>query len=810
MPTHLIGNSAVDFAECFNQHGGRFLPVQACFGSSQACANQSGNRSQTFGVANVVRAAALLVGLSFVCTLPASAQVKAVTPLLDQARQAALELHQLPVGDEQSSLLLTHGLEQLQQAQQLVDAHLDELGAAQGPLSKHDRRLTRLQAARIAYVRGELYRLTAIKRAQDDPTRQAYLDSAVQIFSDMRHQFSSIDDAELARIGLARCYRLMGQLDDALAILRPILRKPDNPNSPSQMNLWRAAIVEELEVRLIRSPEDALAQADQWMKDPLFVDQTHWSRSLGRIEALAAVQLALRNPNAASVQLAVTKLNQSDLPPALQLQYMVQLELASNIPVVTPQQRNDWVLLLVDTLPPEQAVDRIRKQVPDISVFNVRATLAYGSALWQVGKLPEAVDCFDRAMRMIDDADPLKHTAAQWYAQCLYQQVIQSGNASIRMRARSALSRLVQTHPAKAVRLEALKQWVSLEQIDEGIDVAASIIRQHDKLIGDDPYLHYILDVDQWEHLKQQLHDGKTDVDAARPVARKLIDQIAAMATTALKNGDKQVAGGLVQLQARIHASPLIQEPVRAMALLNQVADLLGQSQLQLKALFLIQANEPDKLWKLLQSANQPIGLDNQAWVLVVDAITAWAQRKDDNPLINQRASQLAITAWNSVTSNENKIHIAEDLVKLKSWDVCLTLLGTEPIPGTPPQLDLVIGQALLGQGKDLDQAVKVLSQVTRTWPDSAQAHLSLAMAYAQGQQHAKACAQFRVVRKLEKPATVTWWRSTLGLAQSLAAMGQIQSATQILKVTLTLYPVIGDDALAQQLVQLLGRLQKS
>jgi hypothetical protein len=46
-------------------------------------------------------------------------------------------------------------------------------------------------------------------------------------------------------------------------------------------------------------------------------------------------------------------------------------------------------------------------------------------------------------------------------------------------------------------------------------------------------------------------------------------------------------------------------------------------------------------------------------------------------------------------------------------------------------------------------------------------------------------------------------------LAQSLAARGQIQAARQILQVTLTLYPVIGDDALANDLVQLLGRLQQ-
>jgi tetratricopeptide (TPR) repeat protein len=721
-----------------------------------------------------------------------------------------MDLHQLPVGDERTSVLLTHGLEQLQQAQQLVDARLDQLGAAQGPLSRQDRNLTRLQAARIAYVRGELYRLTAIKRTEDDPTRQAYLDSAVQIFTDMRKTFSSIDDAELARVGLSRCYRLLGQLDAAMDILKPILRQPDDTTQQSQMNLWRAAIIEELEILLIEAPEKALAQAGQWMAHEAFTNQANWMRSLGRIDALAAVQLALLTPNAPSVQLAVTKLRDSDLPAAMQLQYMVQLELASNIPVVTTAQRNDWVLLLVDTLPAQQAVDRIKAQLPDLNLLNVRANMAYGVALWQVGQLPQAVDCFDRAMRFMDDNDPLKNQAALWYAQCLYQQVIQTDNPSIRMRARAALSRLVQTHPIKATRVEALRQWVSLEQTDEGVASAASVIQQNMSLVGDDPYLHYVLFVNRWERIKQAAAEMGTQTESAREQARTLIDEAAKMVSVAQAAHEPKVAGGLLQLQARIYASPLILEPTKATALLDEAAPLLGQSQLQLKALFLIQSKEPQQLWELIQAAGTDIQLDGGAWVLVIDAITELALRQDDDSLIHERAIQLAITAWNNKLDTQGKIRIAQDLVKLQSWDVCLTLLGEELIPGTAPQLNLVIGQALLGLNKDMDQAVAVLNQVVTDLPDSPDAHLWLAMAYARGEQHALACGHYRAVRKLEKPATVPWWRATLGLAQSLSAMGQNQAAKQILQVTLTLYPVIGDDALAQELVQLLGRLQKS
>jgi len=86
---------------------------------------------------------------------------------------------------------------------------------------------------------------------------------------------------------------------------------------------------------------------------------------------------------------------------------------------------------------------------------------------------------------------------------------------------------------------------------------------------------------------------------------------------------------------------------------------------------------------------------------------------------------------------------------------------------------------------------------------------LWLALAYARSQRNQQAAEHFRRVRTLQKPATVTWWQATLGLAQALTAMGQNQAARQILQVTLTLYPVIGDDALANQLVELLGRLQK-
>lgn len=756
----------------------------------------------------IARVAVLLALLSFVWSFPAHAQVKQVTPLLQESRQVALDLHQLPIGDQRASQLLTHGLELLQLAGKLVEDHLDQLGAAQGPLSKQDRNLTRLQQARIAYVTGELYRLTAMKRTIDDPTRRAYLDSAVVIFSEMRTQFASIADAQLARVGLARCYRLLGQLDDAVDILKPLLRQIPDQIDASASNLWRAAVIEELEILLISAPDKTMAQAGQWINHYAFVSQDNWLRSLGRIEALAAVQLALANPQSSAVQLAATFLRQSDLPESLQLQYMVQLELASNIPLVTASQRNDWVLLLVDSLPAKQAVNRIMAQVYDPSVLNIRAVMAYGSVLWQVGDLPKAADCFSRAMRLLDDVDPLKHTAARWHAQCLYQQAISTGKSSTRLRACVALSGLVQTHPARNVRLEALKQWVSLEQIDAGLASAATVIAQHHVLAGDDAYLHYITASDQWEQLKTAVTAGTIEPDAGTTLARKLIDDAAGMAQVASKADDKQVAGGLTQLQARICASSLIQEPKRAMTLLDEAQQLLGQSQLQLKALFLIDANQPDRLWELLKDTDTQDVLSADAWVLIINAFSNLALRRSDDLLLGDRAAELAIKAWNASPSIDGRIGIAQSLVKLQQWEICLTLLGHDLLPDTDAQLNLIIGQALLGQGKEVEQAVKVLSQVAIDLPDSSEAHLWLALASARNQQHTAACVHFRHVRSLEKPATRPWWQATLGLAQSLAATGQSQAAKQILQVTLTLYPVIGDDALANELVALLGRLQ--
>tara|TARA_Y100000589_G_scaffold291430_1_gene294925 strand:+ start:285 stop:2654 length:2370 start_codon:yes stop_codon:yes gene_type:complete len=787
---------------------GQNHPVQARLVSILAIANRPDmNRAPAQSTA-VLRVALILAMLSFICVCPVDAQVKQVSPLLDEARQVAMDLHQLPVGDDRASQLLTHGLELLQLADKLVDDHLDQLGAAQGPLSKQDRNLTRLQQARIAYVTGEMYRLTAMKRTSDDPTRRAYLDSAVIIFSEMRSKFASIQDAELARVGLARCYRLLGELDNASKIIEPLLRQIPDRADASASNLWRAAVIESLEILLDTEPDKAMTQAIKWIDHPSFVSQTSWLRSLKRIEALAAVALAMDNPKAPQVLLAVDRLRESDLPAAVQLQYMVQLELASNIPVVSPQQRNDWVLLLVDTLDAKQAVDRIKAQVPDPSVLNVRALMVYGSALWQAGELPVAVDCFARAMRMIDDVDPLKHTAARWYAQCLYQQVITTDNPSIRIRARAALSRLVQTHPSRAARLEALKQWVSLEQSDEGLASAATVIAQHRDLGGDDVYLYYITASNQWEQLKEAVSSGRIKSDASVTVARELLDQTARQTSLAIKH-DKQIAGGLLQLQARMCASQMIQEPTRAMTLLDEAEQLLGESQLQLRTLFLIQADQPDQLWELLKDTHGDAALSSQAWTLIVDSLTELALRRGGDVLLVERASELAIKAWNASPSTAERIRIAQALVKLNKWELCLTLLGPDLIAETHPQLNLIIGQALLGQGQDIDHAAKVLEHVVKQMPDSSDAHLWLALAYARSQRNQQAAEHFRRVRTLQKPATVTWWQATLGLAQALTAMGQNQAARQILQVTLTLYPVIGDDALANQLVELLGRLQK-
>ncbi|MBL4700291.1 MAG: hypothetical protein JKX85_03450, partial [Phycisphaeraceae bacterium] len=404
---------------CSNTMGAH-VPMQTHLGLILAFARALVSCLKNLAIAKVLSILLLLTGLSFVCISQASAQVKEVTTLLELARESTIELQALPLADQRSNMLLTQGLEQLEQAQKLANHHMDQLGAAQGPLSGADRNLTRLQLARITYIRGELYRLAATKYTPTDPVRQAYLDSAVMIFTDMRKTFNSINDAQLARVGLARCYRLLGQLDQAIEILAPLLRLPNSAQQPvneNQLNLWRAAVVEELEIMLLQSPKAAITQVHTWMTHRAFVQKANWIRSLKRIDALAAVQLALINPTVSPVTLAVKRLADSPLPTAVQLQYLVQLELASNLPIISPQQRNDWVLLIVDTLHAQQAVDRISRQIPDPAVLNTQAVMAYGSALWQVGKLGLAVNSFDRAMQLTDTSDPMHATASYWHAQ---------------------------------------------------------------------------------------------------------------------------------------------------------------------------------------------------------------------------------------------------------------------------------------------------------------------------------------------------------------------------------------------------------
>ncbi|MBL4699674.1 MAG: tetratricopeptide repeat protein [Phycisphaeraceae bacterium] len=296
--------------------------------------------------------------------------------------------------------------------------------------------------------------------------------------------------------------------------------------------------------------------------------------------------------------------------------------------------------------------------------------------------------------------------------------------------------------------------------------------------------------------------------DATQKQARLLIGKAKATADIALADQDTQIAGGLMQLQARIYASPLLEKTTLALTLLDKAQALLNQPQGQLKTLFLIQNNKLETLWQYLQ-ASADIQLDSPTWMLLIEAFANDAQQNPDNTKRAERVENLALRAWHTSLLTADQIRIAKALILLRKWDVCLNLLGSEPLPNKSPQLNLAIGQALLGKNHDLEQAVKVLSQVTNSLPQSPQAHLWLAMAYALGEQHRKATQHYRTVRKLEKPATLTWWHGTLGLAQSLAAMGQTQAARKILQVTLTLYPVIGDDALTQDLIQLLGKLQK-
>lgn len=741
-------------------------------------------------------------------TFPIYGQVKDALPLLEQARQSALALHQLPVDDPQTSRLLTDGLERLDLAWGLLEKHLDKLGAAQGPLSKADRNATRLQAARVEYLRGELYRLTAIKRKADDPTRQTYLDSAVLIFSQMRKNYRSIADAELARIGLSRCYRLLGQFENALKILAPITRQSKAPVELGALNLWRAALIEQLEILLVQSPQDALNQANHFMEHAAFVNQSHWQKALKNLDARAAIELAFEDPEDGPVLLAATKVQESSLSSTQKLKYTVQLELASGIPLVSPQQRHDWVLLLVDILKPQQAVDRIAEQVPNISVLNAQALLAYGSVLWQSQNLPLAVDCFGRALRLLDETNPLKNQASLWYAQCLFDQARQGDHAGLRMRAREALSRLVQMHPSRSVKRTSLKQWLYLEHADKGLARVTQIIKQYPDLLGNDPYLHYLLLSFHWQQLNQKIRARTLEPAMAFDQVQKYLKQTQAMTQIALSNDDQSVAAGLLQLQAKLHASSVLQQPMQAIRLLDQAQQLTGESQVQLKTLLLIENNLTDLLWDLLE-AEADAQLEGKTWVLIIETFTNLAQRKPNNPMLPKRTNTLIIRAWNNPLSKAQKNHIAQSLIRLRSWDVCLTLLGRTITSDHDPQLNLIIGQALLGQGKDTQQTIIVLSQVANDLPDSSTAHLWLAMAYAKDLQHPQATTHYRQVRRLEKPATLTWWHGTLGLAQSLSAQGQNQAARELLKITLMLYPVVGDDALAQDMIQLMESLHQ-
>ncbi len=721
----------------------------------------------------------LFTGIAF-------AQSSPTESLLQQAQQAK---QQLAHGRQPIAQSLTQGLSALHQAQQQIEQGLAELGPTGGrggPLTRHQRQQLTAIHTRILFARGELYRQAAATTATDDPTRQSYLDIALEVFGELQSH-------PLGMIGQAKTYRLMEKFDQARQKIEPLTILLEEPTA-GQLALWRMAIIEQLNITLATAPDEALPQAVALLKHPQIKNQPHAQQAVQWIHAQAATQTAT---SPSQITTAMRSIRLSNPPRRVMLGQLAQLHAISSDPILSSDELNDWVLLLTADHSPAQAVQRIEQLTTSPLLLGPTAVSAYGVALWQSGQLGKAIDAMDKALTQLDRSDPTRALVLQWRASCLYDHAIQDHEPAIYKRAKDALASLVDRDLAQTVRVGALRQWVMLEQQQaDWSQTVDQILNRHPQLVQKDSYLRYVRISRQWQQFQALSIADVTAIEAAQ----RALSQLENLIPLALEQNQRAIAGSAKLLQARIYATAPLHDPASAMKALQTAQQRFGQSDiLTFELALLIQTDAlPQAIKRFEETAMTQRHADD--WVLLANACASEKNQR-------QRAIDFSRQAWSFTLTSAQRTGLAQTLMRVEAPEVLVDLIAHSEVDG-PPGLMLAVGQAMLAVGQR-ERAVQWIKAATEQLPGSSIAALTLGDAMVGIHQHTGAVKAYRLARQTGTPGKENWWRATIGLCNSLVVLHHKNAARDILRVAQTLYPNMTNPALGRAAEQLNERLSQ-
>ena len=697
------------------------------------------------------------------------------------------------------------------------------------------RAMARLRRCQLALLRVQLQQSAATAYAPADPERAACLEEAGVACGTLRVEYREIPLAMLGYIFEARVQRLAGKTDASLAVLEPILKLAVAADDKAMIDLVRLGKLERLETLQSAGKPEALKEALQWRAAPELKNEPSWQGRLDwliarcRLEELEAVCRKGQTPQEAEIQKCAEMLRAEGVVAAApgydRMEALARLDALAGGKVLTRQELLERVQILGAAGAPAATALFDRLLSSPGQPVDEDLLIGFARLFWRQGQWARAADVCDRILARPECSQEYREALLQLRAGALLKAAgPEAGREGpSRTRLLDSLKAVYESNLAIPVRLEALTQWVSMQQDPTAGEVLRTLTAREEVVRGSD-YLLYCRALGNCQGLARP---GASQ-PASRPEAqwRKevevvLIDLKAAQAAAAEANHPALLARSAF-VQAQIVSRPPVRDARAALQILTDRRAAIGAD----KSVANDAAWLRVQLWMdlgMIEEASKELsampqeGPAGQAGVSLrlAEALAARYAAVDDaskGRLRDQvlglcnRAMKQAHTEPNTYAGVARRS--AQTLLAAGAGadaeGILNDLLSRDEVKGDPradEHCRLLRARSLQDQGKSPDAAAQ-FDELIRKYPKSVAAHLfrgRFQLSLRQGEQAAESC---RTARKLVPEGSPDWCEATLDLAAALQSQGQGPAAADILRVAKALHPRFGNDELRARLIR--------
>lgn len=693
----------------------------------------------------------------------------------------------------------------------------------------------RTRECQIAILRGELHRAAAAALPAEHPQRGEWTKQAITIFRTLRVEYRVVPVSLMGYIGESKVQRLTGDLKAAGQALVPALRTPQRLGDTAMAELLRIARLESLEVRLREEPVGAEIEAQQWLRSSEWKEDTVWPARIKWVLArawtarYAARQAGSTRPADDDARMLLTEivnlLRDSGVaavaPRYERLEMLIGLGAGLSDKPITAGELAAWAGVLWEAGREEEALLSYEKAAAGTGPsLDPDGLYTYAILLRKAGRYVQAADGCDRLLAQASVDHPRRAAALQLRALVLLDAMAAQTEpaAALRDRAVAALRAIVESELPIALRQDALRQFLALQE-DGDLGAALVYLDAHAELVTDDPYLMQARAVADWQRLSRQITAGAPSEPQTNEQMRHVREQIDAALSAARAAGNEEMIASCVLARARLLAGPPLSDTRGALQALEQDSELFeSQSRVSREATHL-------RLELLLK-----LGLLEQALTLL-NAIPEPASGPAGPGQL--QLAELLVQQYAGAAQNRNKVR--EHVLNLCQQSLTGSVTGGEDYTGTVrraarcllavgaaadarrilegiqsdaalrknPQVRLdcmlMLADCYQQEGRP-EEALRRLETLAAAFPREPEIHLARGRCLAALRLPDKAAASYREARKLSTAGSPEWCRATLALAENLRTGGQASAAREVLRVSLALYPDFGSPELLSEL----------